>query len=39
MEPIILWIGVTAVIGYAIGKSKNNVGAAVILSLDLILQK
>jgi hypothetical protein len=38
MEAIIVWIGVIAVIGYAIGKSKNN-GAAIILSLDLILQK
>jgi hypothetical protein len=39
MESIIVWIGVIAVIGYAIGKSKNNVDAAIILSLDLILQK
>jgi hypothetical protein len=39
MEAIIVWIGVIAVIGYTIGTSKNNVGAAIILSLDLILQK
>jgi hypothetical protein len=26
MEAIIVWIGVIAVIRYAIGKSKNNVG-------------
>jgi hypothetical protein len=39
MEPIILWIGVIAIIGYAIGKSKNNVGVAIILSLDFIFAK
>jgi hypothetical protein len=26
MEWIILWIGINAVIGYAIGRSKNDVG-------------
>jgi hypothetical protein len=35
MEWILLWIGVNAVIGYAIGKSKNEVGASVLLSILL----
>ena len=30
---IIVWLGINALIGYAIGKSKNNVGGSIMLSI------
>jgi len=32
---IIVWLGINALIGYAIGKSKNNVGGSIMLSILL----
>ncbi len=33
--PVVLWIGINAVVGYAIGKSKNAIGECVTLSILL----
>jgi len=32
---VIFWCGVNAIIGYLIGKSKNEVGGAIVLSILL----
>ncbi len=32
---VILWIGINAVVGYAIGKSKNAIGESVAVSIVL----
>ncbi len=35
MEWILLWLGINAVVGYAIGKSKNAIGECVAISILL----
>jgi len=35
VEVVIFWCGVNAIIGYLIGKSKNEVGGAIVLSILL----
>jgi hypothetical protein len=35
VEAVILWCGVNAIIGYLIGKAKNEVGGAIVLSILL----
>ncbi len=35
MEAVIFWCGVNAIIGYLIGKSKNEVGGTIVLSILL----
>ena len=35
MEPILLWLGINVLIGYALGKQKNEVGVSILICILL----
>jgi hypothetical protein len=39
MEIFILWIGINALVGYAIGQKKNEIGASIRQLLDADYQE